>query len=257
VHQLSFNYGRRIERPYYSDLNPFLYPLDKFTYYSGNPFLNPAFSQSFELSHTYKNKITIALSYVGTKNTTDETIEIRDGIYYSKPANLGTNRFTTFYLDGDFDLAKWLTLHMYAALMNNYTKSNFYTGLLKTTGTNVYINPTLRIAMGKGWDGELTGNYTSRSKNAQFVTENQWQANASVQKKLSSRITLKAVVNDIFYSRKTIGTINNLFMARAGWTNRSDSRQGVISLSYRFGKDLTGGQAKEHNSAESEKNRVK
>lgn len=52
--QISLNYGRRIDRPYYEDLNPFLAPLDKFTYYTGNPFLRPAYTQNIELSHTYK-----------------------------------------------------------------------------------------------------------------------------------------------------------------------------------------------------------
>ncbi len=36
---ISLNYGRRVDRPYYEDLNPFLSPIDKFTYYTGNPFL--------------------------------------------------------------------------------------------------------------------------------------------------------------------------------------------------------------------------
>jgi outer membrane receptor protein involved in Fe transport len=61
--QLGLNYGRRIDRPYYQDLNPFFSPLDKFTYYVGNPFLKPSFTQSIELSHTFKNKITTTFGY--------------------------------------------------------------------------------------------------------------------------------------------------------------------------------------------------
>jgi len=37
--QFGFNIGRRIDRPAYQDLNPFLFFLDNYTYQSGNPFL--------------------------------------------------------------------------------------------------------------------------------------------------------------------------------------------------------------------------
>ena len=62
-HQLSFSYGRRIDRPDYQSMNPFTYPMDRFTLYGGNPFLRPTFSNNFELSHTYKNTITTSLEY--------------------------------------------------------------------------------------------------------------------------------------------------------------------------------------------------
>jgi hypothetical protein len=56
--QLMFSVGRRINRPNYQDLNPFSYPLDRFTYYGGNPFLQPTLAYYAEISHTFKNKIT-------------------------------------------------------------------------------------------------------------------------------------------------------------------------------------------------------
>ncbi|MFN8275331.1 MAG: TonB-dependent receptor, partial [Flavobacteriaceae bacterium] len=53
-HLISVNYGRRINRPYFQDLNPFVSPLDKFTFYAGNPYLNPSFANNYELSYRYK-----------------------------------------------------------------------------------------------------------------------------------------------------------------------------------------------------------
>ncbi|MBL0146708.1 MAG: TonB-dependent receptor family protein [Chitinophagaceae bacterium] len=40
--QFSFSYGRRIKRPDYEDMNPFLYYIDNYTYDHGNPFLKPS-----------------------------------------------------------------------------------------------------------------------------------------------------------------------------------------------------------------------
>ena len=52
---LGLNYGRRIRRPNYESLNPFIRFLDRYTYMQGNPNLKPQFSHNLEGSHTYKN----------------------------------------------------------------------------------------------------------------------------------------------------------------------------------------------------------
>ena len=48
------DFGRRIQRPDYGDLNPFKYFLDPYTYQEGNPELKPQFSNNIELTHTYR-----------------------------------------------------------------------------------------------------------------------------------------------------------------------------------------------------------
>ena len=40
----TLNYGRRIDRPAYQDLNPFLFFLDQYTYQAGNPYLQPQYT---------------------------------------------------------------------------------------------------------------------------------------------------------------------------------------------------------------------
>ncbi len=49
------NYGRRINRPNYEQLNPFRMYASPYLYVEGNPFLQPSFSDNIELSHTHKN----------------------------------------------------------------------------------------------------------------------------------------------------------------------------------------------------------
>ena len=52
---LSTNYSRRINRPNYEQLNPFRIFDGPFIIVEGNPFLNPSFTDNFELIYTYKN----------------------------------------------------------------------------------------------------------------------------------------------------------------------------------------------------------
>ncbi len=53
---LALVYSTRIDRPNYQELNPFEYKLDELSYRKGNPFLNPQYSNTVELSHTYINR---------------------------------------------------------------------------------------------------------------------------------------------------------------------------------------------------------
>lgn len=257
THQLGLNYGRRIDRPYYQDLNPFISPIDKFTYYTGNPFLKPSFTQSVQLSHTYKNKVTTSLSYSKSKDDVDETIKIVDGIYYSMPGNIGRKVVTSLSVDADFDLAKTLNVHLYSELTNISSKSKLFDRQLSTNGTYWFINGNIRWSLPKSWTIELYGNYRTRIYNAQFIVENIWEMNIGVQKKITPDCTLRFGLNDIFYSSITNGTITNLTQAEASWKNRRDSRNVSLSLSYRLGKNYEDKRRHNANGAESEQNRVK
>jgi hypothetical protein len=255
--QLGLKYGRRINRPFYQDLNPFITPLDKFTYYVGNPLLNPAYSNNFELSHTFKNRITTTISYGKTKDDADETIQILNGIYYSRPGNIGSTITKSISVDAGFDPTSWFNLHIYAEVTANEFKSAFYTGLLDTKGTFYYIQPVLQFTLSKTWNAQLDGFYQSKITYAQFVLGSRGQVNGGISKKVSASTTLKLTVNDIFYSYRNTGVINNLALAEASYHNRNDTRLAVLTFSYRFGKAITNQRQHEANGAESEKNRVK
>ncbi len=106
-HQISFSYGRRIDRPFYQDLNPFISPLDKFSIYVGNPYLKPTFTNTFELSHIFKNKTTTTVSYNSTTDIIEETIDLANSIYISRPANIGKSSVLGLSITSSLKTAKW------------------------------------------------------------------------------------------------------------------------------------------------------
>lgn len=255
--QLGLNYGRRIDRPYYQDLNPFFSPLDKFTYYVGNPFLKPSFTQSLELSHTFKNKITTTFSYSWVRDEVNETIEILNGTYYSRPANVGKTRVANLSVNAEIDLTKWLKLNAYTEVGRMVSKTDFYTGFLVTNGTFFRAYPNLQFKISPSWSAELNGQYQSKFSNVQFLLGSVHEFGAAVQKKLSPKSTLKLSAGDIFRNRIFNGIINNLAATEANWVNRQDSRRIVVSYSYRFGKAFNTPSNHESSGADAEKNRVK
>ncbi|HEY8927787.1 MAG TPA: outer membrane beta-barrel family protein [Mucilaginibacter sp.] len=253
---ISLNYGRRIDRPYFQDLNPFLSPIDKFTYYTGNPFLKPSYSNNVALSYTWGH-ITAEFEYEKDDDDINETIEIVNGIYYSRPNNIGSTVNKTLSIDANFDVTKWFNFAFYGFVQNIHTVSDFYTGRLDTKGTFYFLRPTLSFKPGNDWTLQVDGGYQSSVTHAQFVSGKRGRVNGGVSKKLSPGTTIKFAVNDIFRTMINSGTINNLANTLANYRNLNDNRVGTLSLSYRFGKAISGQRKHNDNAAESEQNRVK
>ncbi|MEJ1221421.1 outer membrane beta-barrel family protein [Sediminicola sp. 1XM1-17] len=62
-HSYSLNYGRKLSRPKYQDLNPFLYFLNENVFNQGNPNLRPNFSHNFNFNYTLKGTYFLDLYY--------------------------------------------------------------------------------------------------------------------------------------------------------------------------------------------------
>ncbi len=67
-YSLSYSYSRRIARPNYSTLNPFIFYLDPYSYIIGNPGLKPQFTNSFQFSQTLFKKYNLRIVYDYSKD---------------------------------------------------------------------------------------------------------------------------------------------------------------------------------------------
>ncbi len=67
-HSSGITINRRIGRPDYESLNPFIYLSDPYTSWGGNPYLQPALTNVINVSHNYKGMINVFVSYNETTN---------------------------------------------------------------------------------------------------------------------------------------------------------------------------------------------
>ena len=256
--QLVTSYGKRITRPYYEDLNPFISPLDKFTYYEGNPYLNPSLTHSIELSYRFKGYFSATTSYSFSEDQINETIEINDGIYFSRPGNIGQSRFYSLNINADIPFAKWWTTNLYSEVTHARYHSQLYTEGLHTSGTFFYGSMLNNIKFGKDWAAELSGYYQSDVEAAQLTLGARGAVGIGIQKKvLDGKGTLRFAVSDIFYTNKNPGRINNLQLTEATWLNKGDSRTAALTFTYSFGKAFQPKDQHDATGADDEKNRVK
>lgn len=256
-HVFGLNLGRRISRPDYQSMNPFTYPLDRFTYYGGNPLLQPTFSYSLQLSYTWHNLITSNFEYTQVSNLIEETNEQRGNIFYSRPGNFGKNRVVGIDINAQFQASKRWTLIGYAELKNLSYNATIYQQKLSTAGTYLALVTTNQFKLSDVLSSELEASYQSSIVVAQFITIPVFQLRAGMAMKVfKNKGNLKLGIGDLFYSLKNGGEIRSIGYAKASWLSYFDSRVFTISFSYRFSKGQTLGPRKT-GASQDEQGRIK
>jgi len=265
--QFAFSFGRRIDRPAYQDLNPFLFFLDKFTYQAGNPFIKPQFTNNFEVSHTYKNFLTTTINYSLTTDYMNETFEQEKDINGSKgyativrQGNIGRRDAAGVAISAQVPVAKWWN----ASIYTNYNYNKFKGRLngngeyIDVAASNILFNVNNQFKFNKGWSGELSGFYRTKGVDGQIIIQPLGQLSAGIGKQvLKNKGTVKFNVRDILYTNKATGDIN-FENTMAHFVNSRDSRVASVSFTYRFGKPIKGGQQRRKiGGADDEQNRVK
>jgi outer membrane receptor protein involved in Fe transport len=255
--QFSLSYGRRINRPDYEDLNPFLFFLDKYTYGGGNPFLKPSYANALEASHTFKQFLTTTINFTNTKNLFTDVFDQKGYATVVKKDNFGQTNIGGISMSAQIPVKKWwmlITYHEY-----NYGE---YKGLLNgenvKLGAGTYlINLNNQFTFKNGWSAELSGFYRTPGIEGQILISKLGQVNVGLQKQvLKSKGTLKLNIRDIFYTMPVTGEINFQRTA-ATFAQQGDSRVATISFVYRFGKPIKGAQSRKTGGAGTEQNRVK
>ncbi|MGV3539034.1 MAG: outer membrane beta-barrel protein, partial [Rufibacter sp.] len=169
VKSLTFSYGKRIDRPFFQDLNPFLSPLDNLTYYSGNPFLQPTISHNLEVSYTH-GMVTASGRYSRSLDLINETIEIVQekesensselvNRYYSRPGNIGLGESWVLSLNATHNPTRWLRTNLYTEFNHNRFDSKLYDTYLKSSGNFFYASLSNQITLKNGWSAEAGGLY--------------------------------------------------------------------------------------------------
>ena len=253
----SVNYGRRIDRPAYQDLNPFLFFLDNYTYQAGNPYLQPQFTNNIELSHTYNNFLTTTINYSSTTNFFSETFQQSGYATIVRNGNIGKHQNAGVAISAQIPVRKWWSAMLYTNVNYNTFSGFLYGDNLNVSATTFLVNLNNQFKFKKGWSAELSGFYRSSGIEAQVLVKSMGQMSAAVSKQIfKEKGSLKLGVRDILYTQQVYGTIN-FQQTEATFHNARDSRQVSFTFTYRFGKPIKGTQQRKSNGGADEQNRVK
>lgn len=264
-HQFGANFGRRIERPAYQDMNPFLFYIDKFTYGRGNPFLRPQYATTFELNHIYKSMLTTSLQYSESKNDMNEVFDqgkVENGedplATIVKKGNFGKRQNFVASMNLQWQVTKWYSSNVYASY--GYTKIS---GLISATGetlhmeaNNFFVKLNNQFRFEKGWGAELSGWYAGPQLEGQIRLREMARVDAAVSKQvLKGKGSIKLSVRDLFFTQLAKGDMD-FKSTYAAFKNTRDTRIWSINFNYRFGKQA-GNNSQRKRSASEEQSRVR
>jgi iron complex outermembrane recepter protein len=237
--QFALSIGRRIDRPAYQELNPFIGFVDKYTYSTGNPFLQPQFSTNIELSHSYKNLLTTTINYSVVHDMINETLIHKDSVIIRSVGNIGTRYNYGITESATIPFSKWYSATLFANLyQNKYTgEINGYPFNAKQLTLSVNVNN--QFSFTNGWSAELSGSYTSRNRDeGQAIILPAGQVSAGIAKQLlNNKASIKFNVRDIFYTQNP-KEIQNFQDVQSTLKISRDTRVFNVAFVYRFGATI-------------------
>lgn len=252
------NYGKRIRRPDYSNLNPFVEYLDKYTYEQGNPYLKPEFSHNIELSHTFKGFLTTTLNYTKSVDLIQQVIlqnEVTNEVGL-KNDNIASQRQYGIAINASNEYTKWWSGNIY---MNLY--ANKFSGVVNNepvtfNTTTAMFNVSQQFKFGKGWSGELSGFYRTEGLESMFIIKPFGMVNAGISKQiLKNKGSIRFNVRDVFWTQKIKGSVQ-YGKVDANFRQYGDDRIFNLTFSYRFSKGKAVTSQRKRGGADDEQSRV-
>ncbi len=236
-HQFGVSYSKRINRPYYGNLNPFTYFLDEYTSERGNPYLQPEYTQAFEMNYTLLQRFNFSGGLNLTRDAIVESMEQDD-----------IKKTTTVFRDNFASSKTWFINANVPLTVTKFWKSNtnlnaFYLGFKSEDVNNplqsgqfasqIYNNNTLTIS--PTLRAEATLNYQSPLTYSIYKIGQQWSVDAGLNKSFkNNKANIKLAVSDIFNTR-TQNVSTRHANLNADINQKRETRVFRLTLSYNFG----------------------
>jgi type 1 fimbria pilin len=231
------NYSRRILRPTYQDINPFIIYNDSLSVFQGNPLLRPEFAHSFETNIVYLKTISLKIGY-NLVNDNIQKIVSRTGdsshTYAGSLANISRAREFSVILTVPYQRKKW-TMTNVAGFFNNHYNSNIGGLPFGLNQPYIYCYSFHQYALPGNASVEGSVTYNSRGGSGVFIFNSRFNAMLGFSKMLlQKRLKLNLSANDIFRTEREWGNtnVNNLAFRYNSYRDNFNIR---MAVSYRFG----------------------
>ena len=256
-HNLNFSVTRRIDRPRYEQLNPFVQLIDATSYAQGNPNLEPQITYNFEVTHSWNQMLfTTAGFSLGRHNITQvllQDFETRKTI--QTVANIDYRYQYTLGITFSKRITPWWNTNTSITGFDTRYQGDLEDQTIDRGSPSFFANTTNRFTLGKTTSAELGFQYNH--KNVYAVTEVRTMYGLSLgfqQQLFNKRGTLSINATDLLWTNYPSGltTFDNVV---EDWTAIRDTRVVFVSFLYKFGQGQSP-RMRRNTGADEEKNRI-
>ncbi len=236
----SGSYGKRINRPYYTFLNPFRFIINSNMSSVGNPFLQPSFTDNIEFSHTYKGKLTTNVFYSYTSDGFGPVFSVNDETNEQLITRENFNDQYNYGISQNYQLSAvswWDSQNTWSV---SYSESDFYNAnvnAVEQNGWGVYMssNNTFTLNPSKTLKGQINSWYSSPSKSYLFDNDEAFSIDLTLRyAMLDNNLQVTMGVYDILNTSPVKRTfiVNDV---KQTYQSFPSNRYFKISMSYKFG----------------------
>lgn len=261
---LQFSYTRRIERPNFRQLIPFVDSVDQFNISRGNPSLRPEFTEAFELSYMkrFKNRNTLlgSVYYKYTDNLITRYIEqAPNGALINTYINANSSYATGIELTSQNYLAKWWDISTNVNIYNSRVNSESVSSASQPALWSWFAKFNSNFRLPANFSVQLSAMYQSRTNipasgstggqgmgpggpNMQAQSASQgyikefYAVDIAVKKTfMKNRMSLSLNVNDIFRTRYNVSHSESVYFNQ-DYSRISNPQMIRLNFTYNFGK---------------------
>ncbi|MHA8096084.1 TonB-dependent receptor domain-containing protein [Aquirufa antheringensis] len=233
------SYSRRVRRPTYNDLSPFVTFSDNRNFFSGNPNLNPEFTNSFDLGNVRyfdKGSVSSSLYYRHTLGKIDRFRSVdTSGFAKTLPVNLSDQQSMGIEIASSYTFTKAYKADLSINAFRAITDATNINAAFKSDTYSWFVRHSSRIKLG-AVDFQVRANYEAPQQTPQgtrgYIAWADFSASKDI---LQGNGTLSLSILDLFSSR--INRYESRFLEPtdgSGFYTRGESQGRLTSLNLTF-----------------------
>jgi len=197
------NYKRSIQRPFYSDLNPFRFYLNDNTFVTGNPELQPIFTDHVKVGFSIGNVFTIESYYKKYKNNIFE-LPFQDNINNTLAYTSVNINFTEefgFDFEAYFDVVKNWTVYFGTSFYNIKDNATLFNSTVKRDKWSNYsiLTNDFSFLKNKSLTVSFAMSYIHENIQGLQLVDTRLDSNLSIRKTiLKGKGSLSLIISDLF-----------------------------------------------------------
>ncbi|MCS4435168.1 TonB-dependent receptor domain-containing protein [Aquiflexum gelatinilyticum] len=252
------SYGRRITRPTFNQMAPFVFFSDPFTFFAGNENILPTYTNTFKTDFSHKSMI-FFVQYSQDKNVIasfQPTLDEETNTVFLKTENLDQSQTVAMMVAFPLKVTSWWEMQNNFTFNYQKVNSELNGEIYEVDQKGLQVVLTNTFPLPKKYTIELMGYYISPTINGYFNWLSRGFVNLGIQKDFEKSGVLRVSCNDIFETSqmrwKSFEGADLEFSGRF----KFEKRVFMATYTYRFGNSKIKGTRNRKVGSQEEQRRV-
>ena len=256
--QTTFSYGRRITRPTFNQMAPFVIFSDRYTLFAGNTNILPTYTNNLKFDYSFKSFF-VSAQYSHDKNAIaafQPTLDEETNTTFLKTENIDQIQTISVMFAFPLQLTSWWEMQNNFTAIFQQANSVLNDEAYEVDQKGVQITAINTFTLPKKYTIELVGNYNSPTINGYFNWLTRGFVNLGIKKDFEKAGVLRLACNDIFET--TQYRWESFEGSAIGFSGRIrfDKRVFMATYTYKFGNNKVKGTRSRSVGSQAEQRRV-